>query len=184
MTVVELWPGSGFWTEILGPYLKANAGRLVAATFEARSPQDPAAASVVADYRKMLSERPSLYGATEVTTFGPKSGALTAKGAADLVLFFHLDHWMAAGLAEKAFHDAFEALKPKGVLGLLQARAGPGAPQDPLAANGLVQEAFVRQMAEEAGFTVKATSELNARRGAGAGGEPDRMTITFVKKTP
>jgi predicted methyltransferase len=181
MTVVEIWPGSGWWTQILAPYLKANAGRLVAATFETPNPEDPAAVRVVEAYKRMLADQPDLYGSAEVTAFGPRSGPLTPKGAADLVLFFHLDHWLAAGLAEKAFHDAFESLKPKGVLGLLQGRAAPGAPQDPLAANGLIEEAFVRRMAEEAGFVLKASSEINARPPGAGGGEPDRMTLTFVK---
>ncbi len=178
-TVVEIWPGAGWWTAIIAPYLKANAGHEVAATFETPNPADPAANSVVADYRKMLADHPDLYSAASVTAFGPRSGPLVPKGTADLVLFFHLDHWMAAGLAEKAFHDAFEALKPHGVLGLVQARAAPGGAQDPLAANGLVEEAFVRQMAGEAGFSVKAQSAVNARKPGAV--EPDRMTIAFVK---
>jgi predicted methyltransferase len=191
-TVVEMWPGVGWWTGILGPYLTASKGKLYGATFETPNPDDPAAGPVVDAYRKMITEKPDLYGAVSITAFGPHSGMLAPAGTADLVLFFDLDHWMAAGLAEKAFHDAFAALKPGGVLGLVQARADPGGAQDPLAADGYVQEAFVKQMAIEAGFAFDKSSDLNAnpddRKTAkrpslfAAVVEPDRMTLRFLKK--
>jgi predicted methyltransferase len=191
-TVVEMWPGSGWWTEILGPYLTANKGKLYGATFETPNPDDPAAGPVVDGYRKMIADKPDLYGAVTITAFGPHSGMLAPAGTADLVLFFDLDHWMAAGLAEKAFHDAFAALKPGGVLGVVQARANPGGEQDPVAANGYVQEAFVKQLAAEAGFTFDTSSEVNAdpddRKDAkrpslfAAAMEPDRTTLRFLKK--
>ncbi len=191
-TVVEMWPGTGWWTGILGPYLTANKGKLYAATFETPNPDDPAAGPVVDAYRKMVADKPDLYGAVSVTAFGPHSGMLAPAGAADLVLFFDLDHWMAAGLAEKAFHDAFAALKPGGALGVVQARADAGGAQDPLAANGYVEEAFVKQMATEAGFIFDKSSEINAnpddRKDARRvlpftqAVEPDRMTLRFLKK--
>ena len=61
-----------------------------------------------------------------------------------------------------AFADAYAALKPGGVLGVEQHRLGPEEDQDPVAANGYVQEAFVRQLAAEAGFVFVAASEVNA----------------------
>ena len=191
-TVVEIWPGSGWWTQILGPYLTAGKGKLYAATFEVPNADDPAAGPVVDAYRKMIADKPDLYGAAALTSFGPHSGDLAPAGSANLVLFFNLDNWMAAGLAEKAFHDAFAALKRGGVLGVVQARADVGVEQDPLAANGYVQEAFVKQMAQEAGFTFDKSSEINAnptdRKEARHGLpfsqpiEPDRMTLRFVKR--
>ena len=191
-TVVELWPNSGWWTQILGPYLTAGKGRLYGATFEVPNPDDPAAVPVVEAYRKMIADKPDLYGAVTPTSFGPHSGDLSPPGGADLVLFFNLDNWMSAGLAEKAFHDAYAALKPGGVLGVVQARADAGGEQDPLAVNGYVQEAFVRQMATEAGFAFDAASDVNAnpsdKKGARHGLpfsqpiEPDRMTLRFVKR--
>ena len=69
---------------------------------------------------------------------------------------------MAAGIAEKAFADAYAALKPGGVLGIEQHRLAPDEDQDPAAANGYVQEAFVKQLAAEAGFIFVAASEINA----------------------
>jgi predicted methyltransferase len=191
-TVVEIWPGSGWWTQILGPYLTTGKGKLYAATFEVPNADDPAAGPVVDAYRKMIADKPDLYGAVALSSFGPHSGDLAPVGSANLVLFFNLDNWMAAGLAEKAFHDAFAALKRGGVLGVVQARADVGVEQDPLAASGYVQEAFVKQMAQEAGFTFDKSSEINAnpndRKDAKHGLpfsqpiEPDRMTLRFVKR--
>ncbi|HTK35417.1 MAG TPA: methyltransferase [Caulobacteraceae bacterium] len=190
-TVVEMWPGVGWYTEILAPYQKANGGKLYAATFET-APGDTASAQIVDTYKKMFSAKPDLYGQIAYTAFGPKSGPLAPAGSADLVLFMLTLHsWMAAGLAEKAFRDAFAALKPGGVLGVEAHRAEPGRPQDPLAVSGYVQEAYVRKMAEEAGFRFDKKSEINAnpadtkdypfgvetlppdRRSAPAGAAPD-----------
>ena len=162
MTMIEMWPGAGWYTQILAPYLKAGGGKLYAASFEV-SPGDGAASQVVETYRKAFSTNAGLYGDIAFTAFGPKSGALAPAGTADLVLFpLTLHSWMAAGLAEKAFHDAFAALKPGGVLGVEAHRAAPGGPQDPLASNGYVQEAYVRKLAEEAGFKFDKKSEINA----------------------
>jgi predicted methyltransferase len=84
-------------------------------------------------------------------------------GAADMALFLrNLHNWMAAGLAEKAFHDAFAALKPGGVLGLEEHRAPSGGVQDVLASDGYVQQAYAVQLAREAGFTFDGASEINA----------------------
>ena len=84
-------------------------------------------------------------------------------GTVDLCLFMrNLHGWMAAGIAEKAFADAFAALKPGGILGVEQHRLAPEQDQDPVAANGYVQEAFVKQLAAEAGFVFVAASEINA----------------------
>ena len=91
------------------------------------------------------------------------SAPVAPAGTADLVLFMRNIHaWMAAGIAEKAFADAYAALRPGGVLGIEQHRLGPEEDQDPAAANGYVQEAFVKQLAAEAGFAFVAASEINA----------------------
>jgi predicted methyltransferase len=162
MTVVELWPGAGWYTQILAPLLAAGGGKLYAAGFDSPG-QDPAAAEVAATYRRTIEGRPALYGKVEFTSFGPNSGPLAPAGTADMVLFLrNLHDWMAAGLAEKAFRDALAALKPGGVLGIEEHRAAPGGPQDPLAETGYVQEAYVKQLAEEAGFRFDKSSEINA----------------------
>ena len=159
-TVVEFWPGAGWYTDILAPYLAANKGKLIAADLE---PSDPASAEIVEAYRARLKARPKVYGDVEITAFGATSGPVAPPASADLVLFLrNLHNWMAAGIAEKAFRDAFAALKPGGVLGVEEHRAAPGGVQDVLAADGYVQEAYAVRLAQEAGFVLDKTSEINA----------------------
>ena len=161
--VIEFWPGSGWYTDILGPYLTATRGVLYAANLEADQPGEPAARAVVEAYRRKLAARPDLFGAVRPTAFGPHSGPVAPAGSADLALFLrNLHNWMAAGLAEKAFRDAFAALKHGGVLGIEEHRARPGGVQDVAASSGYVQEAYVKQMAREAGFVFTGSSEINA----------------------
>ncbi len=214
MTVVEIWPGAGWYTDILAPYLAATKGKLYAANLETPNPDDQAGDAVVAAYKKQFGEKKDLYGEVAFTAFGPHSGPLAPPGTTDLVFMHNVNNWMAAGLSEKAFHDAFVALKPGGALGVVQARAGPGGVQDAVAASGYVQQDFVKQLANEAGFRFDGASEVNAnpkdtrnypfgaatlpptRRSSPMGkapnllfdhkkydaiGEPDRMTLRFVK---
>jgi predicted methyltransferase len=162
-TVVEFWPGAGWYTEILAPYLAANGGKLYAAQFQVDPVARPAEAQLADAYAKHLAATPSLYGQPIVTAFGLTSGPVAPAGSADLVIFAsNIAYWMGAGMAEKAFHDAYAALKPGGVLGIEETRGAPGAVQDPLAADGYVQEAYVKGLAQEAGFTLQASSEINA----------------------
>ncbi len=213
-TVVEIWPGAGWWTEVLAPYLAATKGRFYAANLETPNPDDPTGDQVVAAYVKRFSENKDRYGDIVFGTFGPHSGALAPAGTADLVLMHNINNWMAAGLVEKAFRDAYATLKPGGALGVVQARANAGGVQDALAANGYVQQDYVKQLAGEAGFHFDKASEINAnpkdtkdypfgaatlppaRRSSVLGsppnllfnhktydaiGEPDRMTLRFLK---
>jgi predicted methyltransferase len=163
MTVVEFWPGAGWYTDILAPYLAANGGKLVAAQLDVSDPANAAARQVVDAYEKRLQANRKLYGKVEITAFGPRTGPVAPPGSADLVLFLrNLHDWMAAGLAEKAFRDAFAALKPGGILGVEEHRADPAAIPDPLATNGYVQQAYVVKLAQEAGFEFGQSSEINA----------------------
>ena len=163
MTVVEFWPGSGWYTEILAPYLARNGGKYVAVNFQAGLGNDPAQAKMVTAYEQRYQANPRLYGEITYADFGPTSGPVAEANSADLVLFMsRLHSWMAAGIAEKAFADAFSVLKPGGILGVEQHRLSPEKDQDPIAASGYVQEAYVRQLAAEAGFIFVAASEINA----------------------
>lgn len=161
--VIEVWPGRGLWTEVLAPYLARNGGRLYAATFQLGAAPDPTEAQVVQRFKDRFGGDRKLYGDVQMTEFGPASGPLAPAKSADLALFMlKLDAWMAAGLADKAFRDAFAALKPGGVLGVVQHRANAGGLQDPVAANGYVQEAYVKRLASDAGFAYVSSSEVNA----------------------
>ncbi|CAN1515364.1 COG4798 Predicted methyltransferase [Caulobacteraceae bacterium] len=160
MTVVEFWPGAGWFTDILAPFLQGTDGKLYAANLE---PSDPVATQIVDAFKAKLDAKPKLYGKVEVTAFGPTSGPVAPPGSADLVLFLrNLHNWMAAGIADKAFKAAFAALKPGGVLGIEEHRAEAGQVQDVLAADGYVQQAYAIQLAQEAGFILAGTSEINA----------------------
>lgn len=160
MTVVEFWPGAGWYTDILAPFLAATDGKLYAANLE---PTGPAAIQIVDAYKARLAANPKLFGKVEVTAFGPTSGPVAPAGSADLVLFLrNLHNWMAAGIVDKAFKAAFAALKPGGVLGIEEHRAEPGRIQDALADDGYVQQAYAIQLAREAGFILGGTSEINA----------------------
>ncbi|MBB5772421.1 putative methyltransferase [Brevundimonas vesicularis] len=163
MTVVEFWPGSGWYTEILAPYLAKGAGTYVAALFPEGPTADPAQAVLNTAFRTRFSSDKKLYGEPQFSVFGAGSGPVIAAGTAEMCLFMRTLHgWMAAGIAEKAFADAFAALRPGGILGIEQHRLAPAQDQDPVAANGYVQEAFVRQLAAEAGFVFVEASEINA----------------------
>jgi predicted methyltransferase len=162
-TVVEFWPGVGWYTDILAPYLAATGGKLYAATLQTDLPDEPNAKETVEAYSRKLVEKKKVYGDVTITAFGPTSGPVAPAGSADLVLFLrNLHNWMAAGLVEKAFRDALTALKPGGVLGIEEHRGEPGRVQDVLAADGYVQQAYVIEMAKEAGFVLDGESEINA----------------------
>jgi predicted methyltransferase len=159
-TVVEFWPGAGWYTDILAPVLKETGGKLYAANLQ---PADAASTAVVEEYRRKLTAEPDIYGQVEITAFGPTSGPVAPAGSADLVLFMrNIHNWMAAGIADKAFAAAFQALKPGGALGVEEHRAPSGGVQDALAASGYVQEDYVRRLAEETGFRFDKASEINA----------------------
>lgn len=163
MTVVDFWPGSGWYTEILAPYLARGGGTYYAAGFQTGGGDDPAQSALMAAFQAHFTADRKLYGDLKFSAFGPTSGPVAPAGTADLVLFMRNIHaWMAAGVAEKAFADAYAALRPGGILGIEQHRLAPDQDQDPAAANGYVQEAFVRQLAAEAGFVFVAASEINA----------------------
>jgi predicted methyltransferase len=162
-TVVEFWPGAGWYSDIIAPFLSATGGRLYAANLQVGEDDEGAAGVIAEAYRRKFTGRRGLYGRVEITAFGPKSGPVAPAETADLVLFLrNLHNWMAAGIAEKAFADAFAALKPGGVLGLEEHRANPGGVPDPLAGDGYVEEAYAIKLAQEAGFVLAAKSEINA----------------------
>jgi len=159
-TVVEFWPGAGWYTDIVAPFAAATGGKYYAVGLQT---QDAEGRALAGAFRNKLGAAPKLYGRIEFTAFGPTSGAVAPAGSADLVLFLrNLHNWMAAGLAEKAFKDAFAALKPGGVLGVEEHRAAPAATPDVMASSGYVPQAYVVQLAQEAGFRLDAASEINA----------------------
>jgi predicted methyltransferase len=204
MTVVEIYPGRGWYTEILAPYLK-ESGTLYAA----EHPGDPSYEAVqrsLAAFDEKVKAAPELYGEVKRTKL-TKDGDIAPPGSADLVVTFRNTHsWMGAGTADEAFAAMFKALKPGGVLGVVQHRGNPDVAQDPKGGSGYVNEDYAIELAKKAGFELAEKSEINANpkdtkdypKGVWtlppslrlgdedrdkylAIGESDRMTLKFVK---
>ncbi len=160
-TVVEIAPGGGWYTAILGPWLKAGGGKLYAAHVDPASSAN-AKANVDA-YAAAFVAHPETYGDITLTVGSRTSPGLAPDGSADAVLTFRNVHnWMAGGYADKIFADAFRALKPGGVLGVEEHRLPSARDQDLTASTGYVLESFVVQLAQNAGFVLEESSEINA----------------------
>lgn len=161
MTVVEIWPGgSGWWTEILAPYL-LDHGRYYAALPETTRSAESRAGN--AAFAKKIAANPALYSKVVVTTFAGDRHPIAPAGSADLVLSFrNLHNWLTEGTAEGAFRAFWRALKPGGVLGIVDHRADPARPRDVSMKAGYVREDEAVALAERAGFTLVARSEANA----------------------
>ena len=206
MTVVEITPGRGWYTEILAPYLKDN-GIFYAAGYDKESDRE-----YMKNLNKMLDEKltsnPDVYGTPTITELAPPNRtAIAPEGSADMVLTFRNVHnWMSAGTTDSVFSAMYAALKPGGILGVVEHRGAASQRQDPHARSGYVTEEGTIQIAEKAGFKFVKKSELNANskdtRDHPKGvwtlpprlrlgeedkekylsiGESDRMTLKFMK---
>lgn len=161
-TVLEILPGLGWYTSILAPYLAANDGRLIAAGFDPRSSSLAQRETQAAWEARFLHDE-ELYGDIARTAVTRGGGALAPPGSVDLAILANNVHTlMAEGAAERVFRDVLTALKPGGAFGVEQHRAASTGLQDPLAGTGYVQEAYVRALAQEAGFEFVAASDVNA----------------------
>ena len=79
-----------------------------------------------------------------------------------VVTFRNIHNWMPRGTADEMFQAMYDVLKPGGVLGVVEHRGNPDVPQDPKAASGYVNQDYAIQLAEQAGFVLEETSEINA----------------------
>ena len=205
-TVVEIWPGGGWYTEILAPYLTAGGGKLyVVAPDWGRSGID-----------KLKQANPALYGPVQVAHFPAfePSAERTPDGSADVVLTFRNVHNWRMGYrredkqdySAEAFRQIYAMLKPGGVLGIVDHRLPESASAERERTSGYIKVSTVKALAEAAGFRLAATSENNAnpkdtadwpdgvwtlppslalkdkdRERYLAIGESDRMTLKFIK---
>ncbi len=208
MTVVEVWPSGGWWTEILAPFLR-DQGRYNAAWFATAWENTP-------DYLhrtekafdQMVASRPDLYGkVTKTYLLAPTYVDIAPAGSVDMVLTFRNVHnWAKAGNADAMFKTFHDVLKPGGILGVVDHRAAPGTPFEDQISSGYMTEQYVIDTARRAGFRLAGRSEANAnskdtkdhpkgvwtlpptlalgdedREKYLAIGESDRMTLKFVK---
>jgi predicted methyltransferase len=162
MTIVEAWPGGGWYTAILAPYLKSGGGRLYAAHFDAASAR-PSAVRVTEAFRKAFVEDPSRYGDITLSVLSRTRQDIAPDASVDAVLTFRNVHnWMAQGYADDVFRSFYRVLKPGGLLGIEEHRLPPGREQDPKAGSGYVAEDYVIRLAADAGFELIARSQINA----------------------
>lgn len=206
MTVIEALPGGLWYSEILAPVLR-DEGQFIAAGYDVDLPDQP-------DYRmrghnyllSRIEDEPLIFGATKIAKLtAPISIDLGEPGSADMVLTFRSNHgWIRDEAIDSVYAAFFEVLKPGGVLGVVQHRAGEAT--DTSTFNGYVEQDEVIALATKAGFVLEATSEINAnpkdmanyeggvwtlpptlRKGEEdrdeylAIGESDRMTLRFRK---
>ena len=203
-TVVEILPGSsGYYMEILAPWLK-DKGLYIGANRDGSQPQ------YQADHDKLLQrlrKEPDLYGKVLVTPFRADRHAIAPAGSADVVISFrNLHNWMEQGELQESLKAFYLALKPGGILGIVDHRGRTDQTQAQQIASGYVRQDVAIVLIEQAGFKLQASSEANAnpkdskdhpegvwtlppsyrlkdkdREKYAAIGESDRFTLRFVK---
>src|SRR3990170_6819588 len=205
-TVVELWPGGGWYTEILAPYLASGGGRLILGTLDGQ----------LGGVAKLRNSHPTVYANVSAATFPvfEAGGTRLPDGTADVVLTFRNVHNWRMGYqrddkqdySAEAFRQIYAMLKPGGVLGIVDHRLPENASPERERTSGYIKVSTVRGLAEAAGFRLAAASEINANPADTADwpngvwtlppslalkdqdrarylaiGESDRMTLKFVK---
>ena len=210
MTVLEIWPSGGWYTEILAPYLRARGQYVAVVNGPAYATTDKNRdgwTDTLAKLRAKVAARPDAYGTPQFVEIDPKAPVLGAPASADAVLTFRNAHnWVMAGTEADMFEAFYEVLKPGGVLGVVDHRARAGARPEEMKTSGYLPEEAVIAMAVRAGFRLEARSEINANPNDPADwpagvwtlpptlsqgdkdrekylaiGESDRMTLRFVK---
>ena len=162
MTVVEIFPGGGWYTEILALFLKDHGTYYAAGT-------DPDSESKYARktaerFKDKVDGNKDIYAKVNITVLAPPDKtAIAPPGSADMVLTFrNIHNWLNGGYADEVFAAMYKALKPGGILGVVEHRGDPKTPQDPKAKSGYVNQDYAIRLAEKAGFKFIAGSEINA----------------------
>lgn len=205
-TIIEILPSTGWYTEIIAPYVRDH-GKYYAAHFSPNATANYMPPNLRAFEAKITAE-PELYGKVTVRHLNPPHEVVIAPPeSADLAMTFRNVHnWVMAGQEHEFFASFYAALKPGGVLGVVEHRAKPDAGMDVMRTSGYVTEQYVIEVATAAGFELVDKSEINAnpadptvhpegvwtlppnyrlgdvaRAKYAAIGESDRMTLKFMK---
>jgi predicted methyltransferase len=206
MSVVEVSPGGGWYTEILGPYLKKEGS--ISFTIFSDESERSYAPRLNKKIRTLTSNK-DLFGKVSFTTLETPNfmEPVAEDNSVDRVLTFRNVHnWMKDGKLKEVLASFYKALKPGGILGIVEHRTRSNKKQDPKAKSGYVREDFVINSAVNVGFEFIAKSEINANYNDKANyakgvwtlppslrlkdknrskylaiGESDRMTIKFRK---
>lgn len=152
--VIELWPGAGWYTEVLAPVLH-DTGVLSAAVPAGKGEQA---------YRDFLTTAPALYDRVGIVTLQPPAAlSLGPDASVDLVLTFrNIHNWLSGDFAGELTAAVFRVLKPGGIYGVVEHRAKPGTSLEEIKKSGYVTEQLVIELATQAGFVLDARSEVNA----------------------
>ncbi len=165
MTVVEIWPGAGWYTEILAPVLK-DTGTFYAAQFGVNPPYGYQRRAMGA-FLSTLGANPNLYRQVTVTEFAlPYALRLAPPASADMVLTFRNVHNLVMDLNDNgaytgiAMKAAYDALKPGGIFGVVDHEWDDPATEDASSANGYISRQRTVDLVTEAGFELLASSEI------------------------
>jgi predicted methyltransferase len=165
-TVVEIWPGGGWYTEILAPYLRDD-GLLIAAHYDSEDTQAGYRSNSRKTFEQKLAADSAVYGKVRITSLmidesdGSVDKPAAAPGSVDRVVTFRNAHgWRAKGITDAVFGHFFDILKPGGKLGIVQHMADPE--QDWLSRNiGYVERDYIISHAVKAGFLLEAEGFFN-----------------------
>ena len=164
-SVIEIWPGGGYWTEMLAPYLH-DQGKLTLAVDVPNGEPEGQNFALGPKFAGRLDTNPAAYGRVEYTFFGQKHIDLASPGSADVVLTFrNLHNWINPSMnlnVQQMLRSIHQALKPGGVLGIEDHRGNSKLPQDPEARAGYLRQDFAIALVEKAGFRLVGTSEIDA----------------------
>jgi predicted methyltransferase len=158
--VGEIWPG--WYTNATAPYLSANDGQYVAVLYSEGVSEG--LDNRIAAYKEKYNDA-SVYGDIEYAAFLKDSGPILAEGQEQLdvlVSYRNVHNWMGGDYAQDAFNRFYAAVKPGGIFGVVEHRLPETAVQNPKGATGYVQESYMKNLAETAGFEFIGSSEVNA----------------------
>jgi predicted methyltransferase len=160
MTILEVQPGGGWWTNILAPYARTTHGEFYATAPNVSNPGASDGAKKAREgYINKFSDA-SIYGKVNLVDWGKNAAPLPANKFDFVLVAREIHNWIHGGTADADLANIFAATKPGGILAIEEHRAK--ATQDPSTYNGYVPEAYMIQIAEKAGFKLAGKSEIMA----------------------